>query len=335
MPLRSYGVLSGRVVDTRREGAIDTPHYQIHLADDAGTNYRAAVNVLSQQSPSELLFLVAEDFRHPLTAELPATASGWTPLTSRPGGAALDYVRANLFDPSAMRLLPPDVVGPDNDLADRLDHFVRRAIGDGQVVAHVFGERFGPEPTTADKVFGFLPGNGVHDVHMNQGNSARFRRDDGVWQDGGLLLHLAAESRWVGIFLAFQSQAWHTDDTTGHAIEGAEPRPEPGTEAVRVVAALVNAVGPAPEAETITLLNASPAPVDLTGWRIADRAKRTCPVPGGALAAGATLVMSPSNGVALGNNGGVITLLDPQGLKVHGVAYTAEQAREEGRTIVF
>jgi hypothetical protein len=45
--------------------------------------------------------------------------------------------------------------------------------------------------------------------------------------------------------------------------------------------------------------------------------------------------MSPSDGVVLGNNGGVITLLDPQGLKVHGVSYTAEQAREEGRTVVF
>ena len=39
--------------------------------------------------------------------------------------------------------------------------------------------------------------------------------------------------------------------------------------------------------------------------------------------------MSPTDGVALGNKGGVITLLDPQGLKVHGVSYTTEQAREE------
>ena len=39
-----------------------------------------------------------------------------------------------------------------------------------------------------DKIFGFLPGNGIHDIHMNQGNSSRFVRDDGVWQDGGLLM---------------------------------------------------------------------------------------------------------------------------------------------------
>jgi uncharacterized protein YukJ len=335
MPLRSYGVLSGRIVDTRREGAADTPHYQVHVVDDAGTNYRIAVNVESQQSPSELLFLVLDDFRHPLTAALPAAASGWTSLAAQPGGPNLDFIRANLFEPSAMRLLPPEVTGPDNDLADLLDHYLRRAMGDPQVVAYVFGQRFGPEPATPDKVFGFLPGNGVHDVHMNQGNSAQFRRDDGVWQDGGLVLHLVAESRWVGIFLVFQSQAWHTDDTTGHAIDDAQPRPERGTEAVRVVAALVDPLGPAPEAETITLLNASPAPIDLTEWRIADRAKRTCPVPAGSLAAGAVLVMTPTDGVALGTNGGIITLLDPEGRKIHGVSYTAEEAREEGWTVVF
>ncbi|MFD4972791.1 DUF2278 family protein [Streptomyces sp. NPDC058424] len=40
MPLKKYGVLAARLVDRRREGSGDTPHYQIHLADDAGTHYR-------------------------------------------------------------------------------------------------------------------------------------------------------------------------------------------------------------------------------------------------------------------------------------------------------
>lgn len=240
-----------------------------------------------------------------------------------------------MFDPSTMRLLPPEVTGPDNDLADLLDHYIQRAQGDPQVTAYVFGERWGPEPGVADKIFRFLPGNGVHDVHMNQGNNGRFRHDDGVWQDGGMLLHLSAESRWVAIFLAFQSQAWHTDDTTGHAIDTTQPPPQHGTEPARIVAALINPIGAAPEAETITLINASPTPIDLTGWRIADRSKRTCPVPAGPLPAGATLVMTPADGVQLGNNGGAITLLDPAGRKVHGVSYTSEQTHQEGWTIVF
>ena len=87
-----------------------------------------------------------------------------------------------------MRSLPPDVAGPDNDLADVLDHYVQRAIGDPAGRVYAFGERWGPENGVKDKVFGFQPGNGVHDIHMNQGNSARFRGDDGVWQDGGLLI---------------------------------------------------------------------------------------------------------------------------------------------------
>jgi uncharacterized protein YukJ len=50
-------------------------------------------------------------------------------------------------------------------------------------------------------VFGFSPGNGVHDIHMNQGNSQEFRRDDGVWQDGALLLPYPTQDQWVGGFL--------------------------------------------------------------------------------------------------------------------------------------
>jgi uncharacterized protein YukJ len=337
MPLSSYGVLKARAVDRVREGSSDdSPHYQIHVVDDGGTSYRIAVNVLSQLAPSELLYLAADDFRHPLTTLLPGAAA-WTPLPSVPGAANLDYIRGNLFDPAMMRPLPPDVVGPDNDLADRLDHYTERAIGDAAASVYVFGERWGPERNTADKIFGFRPGNGVHDIHMNQGNSGRFRNDDGVWQDGGLLLHFPGEDRWVAIFLAFQSQAWHTDDTTGHAVEGAPPRPTPGSDMVpvRIVAALVNPLGPAPERETVTLLNASATPVDLAGWRLADRMKRSCAVPSVELAPGATLTVELAADVLLGNKGGAITLLDPAGLKVDGVAYTGEDLPDEGWTVVF
>ena len=69
----------------------------------------------SQESPSELLYLVVEDFRHPVVDLLSTVPSGWTPLA--PGGANLDYIRGNVLDPAAMRPLPPDADGPDNDPA--------------------------------------------------------------------------------------------------------------------------------------------------------------------------------------------------------------------------
>jgi uncharacterized protein YukJ len=329
MPLEGYGVLTATAVDRVREGTGDSPHFQVHARGDDGTDYRLAINVKSQESPSDLLYLLDDDLKHPVTALVEALGSGFHPLAPAPGGPNLDYVRANLFDVSKMRALPPDVEGPDNDLPDLLDHYVQRAIADPEARLHAFGQRWGPEADTPDKVFGFTPGNGVHDMHMNQGNSGRFERDDGPWQDGGLLINFPGEGRWIGIFLAFQSQAFHTDDTTGHSLDRVvAPN-------VAIVAALANPIGPAPEAEHVLLLNASPDEVDLTGWQLSDRAKQTCAVPAGPLAAGATLEVPVVAPMQLGNHGGTITLLDAEGLKVAGVAYTADQADREGWTIVF
>jgi uncharacterized protein YukJ len=338
MPLKGYGALKGTVAGSVAETDPDSPHFQIHVRS-AGVDYRIAVNVKSQESPSELLYVAEENFRHPITGQIGSLEEGWAPLQSRPGGMALDFIRANLFQRSDMHLLPPNLPGPDNDLSDKLAHYVDRAARDNAAAIYVFGQRWGPEAGLRDKVFGFLPGNGVHDIHMNQGNDGSFVRDDGVWQDGGLLLHFPDPDQWVAIFLAFQSQAWHTDDSTGHTIPGPGPGPQPqpvdAESIVRIVGALVNPVGPAPEHERVTLLNASPDVIDLTGWAVADRLKHKAVVSSGKVGAGETFVVELPSTVQLGNDGGVITLLDPQGLKVDGVSYTKQQGRREGWTAVF
>ncbi len=330
MPLAHYGVLVGRVVDTRREEEASSPHFQVRVRA-GNTDYRIAVNVKSQVSPSELLFLVAEDFRHVVTDRLAALGEGFNSVAKQPGGLALDFIRGNLFDRLDMRPLPHNLPGPDNDLSDRLAHFIGRARSEPDARIFAFGERWGPESGKADKIFGFEPGNGIHDIHMNQGNVAQFTKDDGVWQDGALVLHFPSTGQWVGIFLAFQSQAWHTDDRTGHRLE--EPGAEPDFR-VLIVGAMINPIGPAPERETVTLLNATPQAIDLAGWQIADQQKRKQTLAG-SLAAGDTrqIVLAPP--VQLGNKGGIITLLDNRGLKVHGVSYTKADAEREGWTVVF
>jgi uncharacterized protein YukJ len=333
MPLKNYGVLCGRVVTGHREGSDDsTPHYQVHL-NDGTRDWRIAVNVQSAVWPSELLYLVVDDLRHPMLEQLATTRPGWHEVASAPAGVALDYIRANLFERQQMRVLPGSLAGGVNDLSSVLDAWVVRARDEPDARVYAFGERWGPEPTS-DKVFGFSPGNGVHDIHMNQGNSAQYAADDGVWQDGGLLLHFPSGPRWVGVFLAFLSQAWHTDDGTGHRTDGG-PSASADDAVVRVVAALVNPAGPAPEAETVTLLNASPGEVVLEGWCLVDRSKQRMPVPTTALAPGATVTVAVTPPFALGNNGGAVTLLDQDGLKVHGVAYTSADALRDGWTVVF
>jgi uncharacterized protein YukJ len=356
MPLKNYGVLKGRPI-ARQPGSGQNPHYQIHVVDDT-TDYRIAVNVASQLAPSEVEYLVDSRFRHPFVDLWRALATGWTALPPRPGGPGLDFIRTNLFDPSRMVPLPINSPGPDNDLNEKLDQYVQRALSDEEATLYAFGERWGPEQGLKDKIFGFLPGNGVHDIHMNQANVGRFRGDDGVYQDGGLLLHFPVQDQWVGIFLKFQSQTWHTDDRTGHQIDGPAPpppppppapapaptpapapgpaptpAPQPADGAVRIVSAMVNPEV-SPEVETVTLLNVTDKAIDLAGWHLLDRDKNRMALSG-TIAAGDTLRIRVKPPTVLPNKGGLITLLNAGGLRVDGVSYTKEMAKLQGYSVKF
>ena len=276
MPLSNYGVLKGRPIG-RQLGSGSRPHYQVHVVDE-DTDYRIAINVKSQTSPSELLFLVDENLQHPISAGLEDVPLGFTEIPRQPGGQALDYIRGNLFDPARMVPLPHEVPGLDNDLNEKIDRLIQRAMGDENALAYAFGERWGPE-NKKDGYFGFKPGNGIHNIHMNQGNAAPFAGDNGVWQDGALLIRFPDADQWVGVFLAFQSQSWHTDDQTGDAISSdVWPTPDdpvPATDTtgpiVRIVAALVNPTDHDPGHETVTLLNIGADRVDLSGWSFSVR----------------------------------------------------------------
>jgi uncharacterized protein YukJ len=346
MPLHSYGVLKGKAIEVRL-GAGQSPHYQVRIVDDT-TDYRIAINVKSQLPPSDVEYITIEHFQHPITELAEQFKTGFTPLASKPGSGALDFIRGNLFARSQMRPLPFSVPGFDNDLNEKIDRVMQRAVADETAIVYAFGQRWGPEPATKDKYFGFLPGNGIHDIHMNQGNSGRFVNDDGVYQDGGLLIHFPDQSTWTAVFLKFQSQAWHTDDKTGHRIGAPAPPspvppvppPPPGPPTtedpdglVRIVAALVNSTQ-SPEVETVTLINTAPHNIDLTGWALLDTQKKRLALAN-VLAAGATRTVRIEQPFALSNKGGVITLVDDKGLKVAGVSYTKEQARHPGWTIVF
>lgn len=143
MPLKSYGVLKGRPINRTLDSG-KNPHYQVHIVDNT-TDYRIAVNVASALSPSELEYFIDSNFRHPFLDQLSALETGWHPLSRKPGGPALDFIRTNLFDPRKMVPLPFNVPGPDNDLNEKIDHYIQRALADENAFACAFGERWEPE----------------------------------------------------------------------------------------------------------------------------------------------------------------------------------------------
>jgi len=207
-----YGVLKGTVIGHLRDA--DDDHYQILVSADK-TMYRIAVNVHSSLKPPDLRFQSLSSLPASLTKQLTAAGVGFTKLASKPGGLAQDFVRGNLIDTKKFKVVPGDTPGADNDLKDAMEAAAVDAIEKEGSLIYAFGAKWGPETNKKDKYFKFLPGNGIHDIHMNQGNDKGHAGDDGVFQDGCLIFEFAS-GKYKAFFMAFQSQSFDTDDKTGH-----------------------------------------------------------------------------------------------------------------------
>lgn len=341
MPLSHYGVLKGIPTHYRNSWTANN-HYQVRI-NAAGEFFRIAVNVRSKLTPHDLLYRVIDRFDHPVLDLIKDLPEGFSDLESKPNKGSLDYIRGNLLDIENMQVIPETQSGKNNDLNDLFDFYVHQAISE-QAFVYAFGERWFPQKPK-DKYFPDTPDQGIHDIHMNQGNDdpGQFARDNGVWQDGGIFFHFPASDKWVALFLRFQSQAIHTDDVTGAPIAGPpppppppaeEPQPSEGAPYIRILAALVNPKGQEEGNEKVLLFNASSVPVPLDNWAIANNMKKKHTLLG-AIQSGETRIVTLPQGVPLSNKGGIITLLDANGLKVHGVSYTKAEAQREGFWITF
>lgn len=169
MAVQQYGVLKGIVLDMKRETDDDSPHFQVKMLGEENTYYRCAINVMSSSEESEVLYLADDQFDSGSITILPNMPYGYTRINEANREVALDYVRGNLFDPREMKPLPHEITGPDNDLNDFIETYMKKA-QDEKTPVYIFGSKFGPEQA-ADKIFGFTPTNGMHNIHMNQGNA--------------------------------------------------------------------------------------------------------------------------------------------------------------------
>jgi hypothetical protein len=181
---------------------------------------------------------------------------------------------------------------------------------------------------------------------MNQGNPkpGPFATDNGVFQDGGLVLKFGA--RHVGLFIRFETEWLPTDNTTGHRLPGAHPipagsdpddGPTPVTHPiVYIERALVNPKGEDPGKEVVVIGNTTTASVDLTGWSIIDKNNNIEVLRGVLLPGGESRgVVLSGSAAQLSNKGGTIILKNPAGEQIHAVSYSKEDAGQENRYIRF
>ncbi|MGI4826641.1 MAG: YukJ family protein [Janthinobacterium lividum] len=225
MSIANYSVLRGHPV-TGKVVSGASAHYQITVdaLDRAGQPFTVAVNIESVDG-SEVLYAIKTGFTVPDPAGLAGLASGITAVPSEPGGLALDFVRSTvagqpMITRQEMTTLPiakssgsffQEAMSLETlTSAERASHalqnavvaLLNQAVADASSEIYVFGSAFADGGVT----------DGIHDIHMNQGNPVNnHANENGIWQDGGLFVSLPGQGGWTALFIAFQTESWTTD----------------------------------------------------------------------------------------------------------------------------
>lgn len=215
MPITNYSVLVGDPTAGKVVTGAST-HYQITMQANGGP-FTVAVNIQSVDG-SDVLYAIEENFTPPDLAGLLALPTGMTALKRAPGGLALDYVRStvngqSMITQKQMTLLPQLVSRGSEDermmnrvrasaLQNAVVTLLNMTIADKDGVIYAFGSAYADSGRV----------DGIHDIHMNQGNPVNNHGgDNGVWQDGALMIHLPSKATWTAVFIAFQTESWSTD----------------------------------------------------------------------------------------------------------------------------
>ena len=284
LPISNYRLLIGKAVFSRL-GSGENPHYSIEVVDDT-QQYRVAVNVQSDDH-SEVEYIIFSHWDHPIKDHIQKLPFGLHQINNKKGVPALDYIRANIARPQSFVSLPLNLIGPSNDLNELIDQYVWRAMADTFSKIYVFGSAWINEQKR-DAVFGFFPGNGIHNVHMTQGEVAeKHKSDNGVWQDGGIIFEYSKPKQGVAICLKFKTQSWHTKDDDGNPIENFNYCPSVDFKSkshghsivqtadgkpkgiIKIIAARIGNIG-GPNKASVTILNISNSEIFLYNWRITD-----------------------------------------------------------------
>ncbi|KAK4183030.1 hypothetical protein QBC35DRAFT_131716 [Podospora australis] len=343
MPLQAYGLW--KATPLKWKGRASPGHGHITFADNHSHTLDAAVNIQSKSADSRLVYWLLRSATFvPANADrLLSLPLGFHPQ-SGPSSLALDFVRQGFLSLESGILLSHSKSpgGQPGDILSYLDPIMQNAIAKKAAI-FIFGEPYEGK-------------DGIHDVHMNQGNGGGWANDNGTYQDGGILLHFPDDGHWEGVFLAFAIQVYKTDDrgypvgddtfaellTKGGGGGGTGPKPGEPEEKGQVVieAALVNPYGPDDkptrgEGETVYLLNKGTEEVVLEGWRLENGQSGKEVLGKGIVIAGLSKKATKVPGMALSNKGGSIILKDGSGKVVHQVKYTKEQAGREGVLVYF
>jgi uncharacterized protein YukJ len=213
MPL-TYGYLKASIgsdpvlQSSRRKKEIQYHlHTKLVFTNEAGEteSWDSAINVGTNDSDDLLQYKLIFDYAHPLIGQIKARPLGFTDLTGSACLPALDCLRSNMLAET----------GPwrDSDIMDGSDQVepvvsLLRLLAKAKAnnaTLYLFGRKY-------------TDGDGIHDIHMNQGSTGSFLNNgvddhndhNDIWQDGALIVDFG-EPQLAAYCPAFTQQMVPTD----------------------------------------------------------------------------------------------------------------------------
>ena len=199
-----YGVLIGRIRGIEPDIAGEkTPHYMLVVETCDNESYDVAINCQSTDDNNpRVLYYADENCKNEVTNILKTMDFKFHEINYSKNinpDIAIDYIRNMSLNKDQMRALPYVIKG-DNDLKGFLNKNLKKAVDNENINVYVFGTYYNSY------------GQGVHNIHMNQGNRDKHYDENSIYHDGCFFIYLTEEDRWIACFLAFENQSWHTDE---------------------------------------------------------------------------------------------------------------------------
>ena len=209
MPVQNYGLVVGSFDHFDRDpnnhyGNFFHGHIFVRAPDAAGASalYNCAVDVKYPNGMVEYATPTALDSSK--FATIHGLIDGSHALVSTPTSGAIDYTRSSLLSSLVSGTGQTSALWKQNvggSVLNDMEYFLTAAVGIQRI--YVFGSLFVNHAQH--------PPQGVHDVHLNQGDPpGAFRPLDGIWQDGGVIVE-RPDGTIVGFFVKFLTQSLKTD----------------------------------------------------------------------------------------------------------------------------
>ncbi len=209
--LKNYSCLKGIVSEDLEDRTKHTMTHHNLIVQANKLDYQVNIDIQSDSRANVKMFYI-EQFSNELLTNLGKLGDeGLFILNQLTQTYRMDYLRSGVFQIDYLKNMQPK---PWQEISSLLDAHITC----GTKIC-ILGESYDDTETRSVTPYGLqlrqthnqLPPRGIHDIHLNQGNSEPHSKDNGIYQDGAIFIE-TPNSGIKAFFFMFDEQSLNIDD---------------------------------------------------------------------------------------------------------------------------